>query len=174
MTMAIFEMDATSILDLAKRLDDTKARAVAGEVFGIVTEAAAKAKAQGLACMERSWPNAKQRRWEVSFDVTPSGGNVVGIVRFKHPWIRFIAGGEDMPHHIIRKEGRMRIGHAKAGGEVELDKRGRPIIRTGPFLHPGYKGKDCVTPAYRTGAAIMERKLKMALRRLARAAGGRN
>lgn len=177
----MIDVNAESILEFAKRLDPEAARRLAESVFETLAGGTERARDAALACIERSWPSARYRRWTAQADVSRSGEDVVGTVTVAHPWVRVLFGGEDVPPHPIASNRPMHLEVGKHGERPKRWKRGKragtsPVIVSPGFgvVHPGYKGKDCLTRTFRTGSTYISRKMAFLLKRLARAAGSRS
>lgn len=152
-------VDARDIVRLARQVGAAQ-RVLAAVRLAEVVRSATEAAAETIRrCLADRWPRSSISR-KVRASVGGTRASLFGEVAVRHEWVEVLYLGANVPRHTIDSDRPM---HLRVGKRGEVPKRwkipGRtgPVVVWGPLRHPGYKGKDCMTPGLRTGERAMER-----------------
>lgn len=175
----VMKVDVKAFRDLASDFGPEGTR-----FFLDATEAATKIATETAAvslerCTARHWPNSRIRH-NIKTGINVSQKAIVGFVLVKHKWVSPLILGEDVPGHRIPRSGekimvlRWEKGYAGSpGARRKIDPRtGKSPVRR-LAKHPGYKGRDCASPAQTAGTKAFMRKVQRATLMLARRLAGK-
>jgi len=165
----VMQADLSALQDVAAAFGEAGQRVFLEATEGaveIATQTAAETLKRGLI---KHWPTSRIPNY-IKANVTVKDFAVVGIVSLRHDWVGPLALGETVPAHRIPRSGftpmtlKWHKGYeGSPGAQRKIDPRtGKAPIRR-VAKHPGYKGKDCVTPAEKAGMKAFENKIQRVL-----------